>query len=369
MEAAKRILVINLGSTSSKLAYCENETILRQVELQNDMKRLRALKGADDVTAFFGKHVDDFIRETGIDVTALDAIAVRGIGKSGSYRHGAYRLTKQLLDDVRGGPIGHVGLYASTVIGGHLSEKYGIPAFLYDVVPTDEVMPIARITGIAHYRRHIASHTLNCRAVARRAALQMGKDPGAVNFIVTHMGGGFGTFAYKDGTIIETYSAEEGSFTPERPGRVAASLVEALYSDPAYGRDEIRRILKKDVGLYGWLGTSDCIEVERRIDAGDEKARLVYEAMAYQVSKDICSLGAVFCGRVDAVILTGGIAHSKRFTGWIEERVGFLAPVVRMPGSFEMEALAGGVARVLRGEEPVNDYNEVIPYHMFDKED
>ncbi len=369
METIKRILVINLGSTSSKLAYCENETIVRQVETQNDTKCIRALTNADDVTAFFGKQVDDFIREAGIDLTALDAIAVRGMGKSGSYRHGAYRLTKQLLNDVIAAPIGHVGLYASTVIGGHLSERSGVPAFLYDVVPTDEVMPIARITGIARYQRHIASHTLNCRAVARRAALQMGKDPGAVDFIITHMGGGFGTFAYHGGTIIETYSAEEGSFTPERPGRIPASLVSALYTDPSYTPEDIRRILKKDVGLFGWLGTSDCIEVERRIEDGDEKARLVYEAMAYQVSKDICSLGAVFCGKVDAVILTGGIAHSKRFTGWIEERVGFLAPVLRMPGSYEIEALAGGVARVLRGEEPLNDYNEVKPYCMFKEED
>ena len=131
---------------------------------------------------------------------------------------------------------------------------------------------------------------------------------------------------------------------------------------------DIRRILKKDVGLYGWLGTSDCVEVEKRIAAGDEKAKLVYEAMAYQISKDICSLGAVFCGKVDAIILTGGIAHSEMITGWIEERVGFLAPVRRVPGAFEIEALAGGVTRVLNGVEPLNDYSEVKAYAMF-KED
>ncbi len=369
MERIQKILVINLGSTSSKFAYCENDKVIKQVELKHDTKQLRALKGADDVTAFFGKHVNDFIRDAEVDMNALDAIAVRGIGKSGSYHHGAYRLTKELLEDVKGGPVGHVGLYASTVLGGQLAEQYNIPAFLYDVVPTDEVMDIARITGIAHYQRHIASHTLNCRAVARRVAEEMGKDPAHVNFIITHMGGGFGTLAYRDGTIVETYSAEEGSFTPERPGRISSNLVAELYSNPKYSEDDIRRILKKDVGLYGWLGTSSCIEVEQRIAAGDEKARLVYSAMAYQVSKDICSLGAVFCGKVDAIILTGGIAHSELFTGWIEERVGFLAPVKRVPGAFEIEALAGGVTRVLNGQEPVNDYNEVKPYSMFLEED
>lgn len=368
MENVKKILVINLGSTSSKIACCENDTIVKQVECRHDTKQLRALKGAEDILAFFGAYVDDFIRSEGIDVAKLDAIAVRGIGKSGSYRHGAYRLTPELLADVTSGPVGHIGLYASTVLGGTMSERFGVPAFLYDVVPTDEVMDVARITGVAHYQRHIASHTLNCRAVARRVALEMGKDPAHVSFIITHMGGGFGTLAYKDGTIVETYSAEEGSFTPERPGRVSGSLVAELYSDPKYSPDDIRRILKKDVGLYGWLGTSDCVEVEKRIAEGDEKAKLVYEAMAYQVSKDICSLGAVFCGKVDAVILTGGIAHSKLFTGWIEERVGFLAPVKRVPGAFEIEALAGGVTRVLRGEEPLNDYQDVKPYALF-KED
>lgn len=368
MDTVKKILVINLGSTSSKIAYCENAEIIRQVELQHDTKLLRALKGAEEIIAFFGKTVGDFIRDTALDISSLDAIAVRGIGKQGSYRHGAYRLTPELLADVTSAPVGHVGLYASTVIGGQLSAEYGIPAFLYDVVPTDEIMDIARITGIAHYQRHVASHTLNCRAVARRVAEEMGRDPMHVNFIITHMGGGFGTLAYRDGVIVETYSAEDGSFTPERPGRVPASLVQELYSDPKYTPEEIRRILKKDVGLYGWLGTSDCREVERRIAAGDEKAKLVYSAMAYQVAKDIASLGAVFCGKVDAIILTGGIAHSKLFTGWIEERVGYLAPVKRMPGAFEIEALAGGVARVLRGEEPVNDYSDVKSYVMF-KED
>ena len=368
MEKVKKILVINLGSTSSKIAYCVNDRIIRPVELQHDTKLLRALKGAEEITAFFGRAVEDFIRDAEIDLPALDAIAVRGIGKQGSYHHGAYRLTPELLADVTSGPVGHVGLYSSTVIGGRLSEKYGVPAFLYDVVPTDEVMPIARITGVAHYQRHIASHTLNCRAVARKVALEMGRDPDHVSFIITHMGGGFGTLAYRDGTIVETYSAEEGSFTPERPGRIASSLVQELYSDPKYTPEEIRRILKKDVGLYGWLGTSNCVEVERRIADGDEKAKLVYEAMAYQVSKDICSLGAVFCGKVDAIILTGGIAHSKLFTGWIEERVGYLAPVKRMPGAFEIEALAGGVTRVLNGEEPLNDYNDVKAYTLFEED-
>lgn len=365
MDAAKKILVINLGSTSSKIAYCQDAQVIKQEEYSHDTKQLRALDGPEAVAGFYGRYVDEFIEKAGLAMESLDAIAVRGIGKEGRYRHGAYRLDSQVLADCSSNKLGHMGLFASTVIGGRLAQRYHIPAFLYDVVPTDEVMDIARITGIAGYQRRIASHTLNCRAVAAKVAEQMGLSPRHARFIVTHMGGGFGTMAYQDGTIIETYSAEEGSFTPERPGRIPSALMTALYTDPAFSKEDIQRILKKETGMYGHLGTSDCVAVEQRIAAGDEKAKLVYQAMAYQVSKDICSLGAVFCGKLDAIILTGGVAHSKLFTGWIEERVGFLAPVKRMPGAFEIEALAAGVTRVLKGEEPVNDYQQVPAYKMF----
>lgn len=368
MSEIRKIFVINLGSTSSKIAYCENDTIVKQIELQHDTKELRALGTAEKITEFFGKFVDKFIQESGIRMEDMDAIAVRGIGKGGSYHHGAYLLTPEVVQDGTGGPVGHVGLFASTALGGKLSRQYNIPAYLYDVVPTDEVDDITRITGIAGYNRHIASHTLNMRAVARKTAEQMGKKLEDVNLIIAHMGGGFGTVAIHNGTIVDTNSAEEGSFTPERPGKISPSLLTALYTDPSYSKEEINRILKKDVGLYGHLGTSNCIEVEQRITAGDEKAKRVYEAMAYQVSKDICGMCAILCGKVDAVVLTGGIAHSMMFTDWISERVSFIAPVIRVPGAFEIEALAGGVTRVLNGEEEVNDYSKVKDYVMFNKE-
>ena len=363
----KRILVINLGSTSSKLAYCEDAAIVKEQTFRHDTASLRAMQGAEETVAFFGGFVERFLRESGVDAGALDALAVRGMGKNGSYRHGAYRLTKQVLDDVLSGPILHVGLYASTVIGAKLSEEYGIPAFLYDVVFTDEIAPIARITGVPHYRRNVASHTLNSRAVARMAAGEMGKPLEDTRFIVSHLGGGFGTMALVGGTIVETYSAEEGSFTPERAGRIPPGFVVALYGDPGNTPEEIRRILKEKVGMFGWLGTSDCAEVERRIAAGDGEAARVYEAMAYQVSKDICAMGAALRGSVDAILLTGGIAHSALFTGWITERVAHLAQVRKFPGSFETEALAAGVGRVLNGEETVNRYEDVEAYKIFTK--
>ena len=365
MDKKWNILVINLGSTSSKIAYCQNDEIIDQVELLHDSIELKNIKDPESLVAFYKKNVLGFLDEKGLAITEMDALAVRGIGKWSSYRHGAYLLTPQLGEDCRSSPVGHRGLYASTMIGDDLSRTYGVPAYLYDVVPTDEVPDIASICGIANYRMRIASHTLNCRAVARKAAENSGRDSNKSTFIISHLGGGFGTLVYKDGIIIDTYSAETGCFTPERAGRVPVSFVTSLFADGKYSGQDIERILKKDVGLFGHLGTSDCLEVEKRITNGDKKAKLVYEAMAYQVSKDISALGAVVCGKVDAIILTGGISKSAMLTGWIKERVSYIAQVIIMP-SMEMEALAGGVARVLNGDEHVNNYEEVGERILFE---
>ncbi|MCL1835655.1 MAG: butyrate kinase [Oscillospiraceae bacterium] len=367
MNKQWNILVLNLGSTSSKVAYYKSEEIVEQSEEQHDTKELRELKTPETILAYYKKIVFGFIDRINLNLEELDAIAVRGTGKWGAYKHGAYLLSQKLGDDVRGNTnIGHLGLYSGTMIGDELSKKYNIPAYLYDVVPTDEVPDIATITGIAGYRRRVASHTLNCRACARRVAERMGLDPGNSTFLIAHMGGGFCSLAYKDGIIIETNAAGDGSFTPERAGLIPSAFLTEVYTNPKYTEQDRQRMLRRDVGLYGHLGTSNCIEVEEMINNGDKKAKLVYEAMAYQVSRDIGSLAPVVGGKVDAIILTGGIAHSKMITGWITERVGFIAPVEIVPGAIEMEALAGGVTRVLNGEEEVNSYEDVREHFLFE---
>ncbi len=360
MEKNWNVLVLNLGSTSSKVAFFQGDKCVKKLEQNHDMKDLRALKTTDAVLDFYGKIIFGFIDSLDVPMEQMDAIAVRGSGKWGGYKHGAYLLTPEMGEEMaRTSKAGHKGLFSSTVIGARLSGKYHIPAYLYDVVPVDELPLIATINGIAGYRRRGGSHTLNCRAVAIKTAKDMGKDFDHSTWIISHLGGGFTTCIIKDNQIIESYNAEEGAFTPERLGRVPGSFMTQLYTDPNMTPQEIDRILRVDVGLYGHLGTSSGVEIEKRIAAGDRKAEIVYQAMAYQISKDIGALGAVACGKVDAIILTGGLAHSDLLTGWITERVGFLAPVVRVPGGMEMEALAGGVARVLAGEEAVNDYDEV----------
>lgn len=359
MDKKWSILVINFGSTSSQLAYCRGDEIVAEEQTEHSARELLEQDTKEKVLSFRRGILEGFLERTGLKVSDMDAIAARGTGKSGSYRHGAYLLSPELGADARGGEGSHQGLFSSTVIADELSQKYGVPAYLYDVVPTDEIYDVARICGIPGYRRQAHSHTLNCRATARMVAEEMGLSHDGATFIVSHLGGGFGTMCYKDGVIVDTYSSEEGSFTPSRAGRVPADFLARIYGNSEYTGKDIRHILRKEVGLYGHLGTYDCKEVERRIAGGDKKAELVYGAMAYQVSKDIGAMATVACGNVDAIILTGGIAGSELMTGWISRRVEYIAPVRIVPGSMEIEGLARGVSRVLSGEEQVNNYGEV----------
>ncbi len=362
----RKILVINMGSTSSQVAYCENTDIIAQREWAHKSEELKSLETVDDIVAFRKKLVLQFLEENNLKVSEMNAIAARGVGTFGSYRHGAYLLTPEVGADARAGG-GHQGLMSSTVIADELSQQYKIPAYLYDVVPVDEIYDIARVSGIPNHRRKAGSHTLNGRAVAMKTAAKLGIKYEEGTFIVCHMGGGVGTMCHHKGRIVETYSAEEGSFTPERAGRVPADVMRKVYSDRSLTPKDIRQILNVNVGLYGHLGTNDCREVEKMIANGDKKALLVYQAMAYQLSANIGAISTAVNGKVDAIILTGGVAHSKMMTGWITERVSFIAPVHIVPGAMEVEALAGGITRVLNGEEAVNDYEEVKrPHTLFE---
>lgn len=361
-----KILVINMGSTSSQVAYCENTEVIAQREWAHKSEEIKSLETVDDIVAFRKKFLFQFLEENNLKVSDMNAIAARGVGTFGSYKHGAYLLTPEIGADARAGG-GHQGLMSSTVIGDELSRQYGIPAYLYDVVPVDEIEDVARVSGIPNHRRKAGSHTLNGRAVAMKTAEKLGKKYEEGTFIVCHIGGGVGTMCHHNGRIIETYSAEEGSFTPERAGRVPAEVLRKVYSDRNLSPKDVRQMLNVNVGIYGHLGTNDCREVEKMIANGDKKAELVYRAMAYQLSSNIGAISTCVCGKVDAIVLTGGVARSKMLTGWITERVSFIAPVHIVPGAMEIEALAGGVTRVLNGEEGVNDYAEVKkPHTLFE---
>jgi len=206
--------------------------------------------------------------------------------------------------------------------------------------------------------RSSTSHVLNSRAMAMKAAAKLNRDFSDMNFVVAHMGGGVSLSVYEKGHLVDIISDDEGPFSPERSGRVHCRLLVNLCFSGQYDKKAINKMLSGNGGLKGYLGTVDAREVEKMIENGNEEARLIYEAMAYQIAKGIGELATVVKGKVDAIILTGGIAYSKMMTGWIIERVESIAPVEIMPGENEMESLAMGTLRVLRGEEEARNYTE-----------
>ncbi|MDR0671534.1 MAG: butyrate kinase, partial [Oscillospiraceae bacterium] len=240
-----------------------------------------------------------------------------------------------------------------------IADEVGVKAYVYDPVTVDELIPLVRITGLPEIRRKGMGHNLNMRATALRYAKQIGRPYSALTVAVAHLGGGITLTLHHEGRIVDMISDDEGPFSPERSGGLPVfqviDMMAANGGDKRAGMDRVHH----NAGLAAHLGTKDAREVEKRIAAGDAHARLVYEAMALEVAKNIAKLSVVVNGRLDAILLTGGMAHSKRLTDWIAARVGFLAPVEVLAGENEMEALAFGALRVLRGEETAHTFNKV----------
>jgi butyrate kinase len=238
-----------------------------------------------------------------------------------------------------------------------IAERAGIPGFTVDPVAVDEFDDIARISGLAEVQRQSLSHALNIKAVARRAAADLGQRYQDLNLVVAHLGGGISVTAHRGGRMVDVNNAlDAGPFAPERSGTLPLTdLIELCYSG-RFSREGLKKHLVGEGGLVSHLGTNSTIEVEKRIAAGDSKALLVSQAMAYQIAKEIGAMATVLHGQVDAVVLTGGVAHWKGLVEWVCARVAFIAPVMVYPGEDEMLALAEGALRVLRGEEEARSY-------------
>jgi butyrate kinase len=264
-----------------------------------------------------------------------------------------------MLQDLRRGLQGEHAANLGAPIAAEIARMAGDkPAFIVDPVVVDELAPVARISGLPGMERRSIFHALNQKAVARRAARDLGVPYESLNLIVVHLGGGISVGAHQKGRVIDVPNAldGEGPMSPERSGTLpTVSLVQLAFSW-RYTLPELSRMVVGRGGLVAHLGTNDAREVERRIAAGDERAELVYRAMAYQVAKEIGRAAAALSGQVDRILLTGGLAHSVRLTGWIQEQVAWIAPVLLYPGEDELQALAEGALRVLCAEEPAKVY-------------
>lgn len=346
----EKILVINPGSTSTKIAVYEDDRKLFVSSIEHSNEEIEQYDAIYDQYEFRKGLVLKELEKNGVKASDLTCIMSRG-GLLPPVPSGAIRVNQDMCDQLRLHPVNEHASNLGAPIAFSIAQENNIPAFVYDPVTVDEMAPIAKLTGFPEMRRRSLGHNLNMRAMAHRYAQEVGKKFEDVTVITAHMGGGTTIGVYENGRIVDIINDEEGPFSPERAGGLPTPQVIDLAYSGRYDSRTFKKLLKNSSGLQAYLGTKDAREVERMIDEGDEKAKLVYQAMAYQLSKGIGELATAVCGRVDAIILTGGIAYSKIFTDWITDRVSFIAPVVLYPGENEMDSLANGALRVLRGEE------------------
>lgn len=351
------MLVINPGSTSTKIGVFDNEISILEKTIRHDSEKINSFANIIDQYEFRKNTILDTLDNEGMNISKLSAVCGRG-GLLRPIEGGTYAVNETMLGDLRTGFAGQHASNLGGIIAYEIATGLNIPSFIVDPVVVDELEPIARISGFSLIERVSIFHALNQKAVARRVAKELGKKYTDLNLIVTHMGGGITVGVHKQGKVIDVNNGlhGDGPFSPERAGTVPAGDLVALCYSGQYYRDEIMKKLVGQGGLVGYLGTNDAVEVEKRIKAGDERASLVYEAMAYQVAKEIGAASAVLAGKVDAIVLTGGLAYGKDFVKSITDRINWIADIIVHPGENELQALAEGALRVLRGEENVKEY-------------
>ena len=361
MKRKLKILVNNPGSTSTAIALFEDDKLLDKETIRHSSEKLSKYIKIFDQHKIREEIILNFLKKKNININSLDAIVGRG-GVLKPVKSGAYRINKLMLEDLKERPRVEHASNLGAVIAYDLAQKIGVPSFIVDSVAVDELEPVARISGMSDIERESLCHVLNLKAAARRVAQELGKSYQELNLIVVHLGGGISVSAHRKGRMIDVNNASaEGPFSPERTGGLpSVELVKLCYSQ----KYTLREMLKKLIGgggLVDYLGTNNLLEVEERITKGDKKAKLLYQAMAYQIAKEIAAMAAVLKGKVNAIVITGNGARDKgvlgkTFVNWIKERVNFIAPVTVYPGTDEMKALALGAIRVLKGEEEALEY-------------
>ncbi len=352
MSKDYKILVINPGSTSTKVALFSNEQLLFDKKIEHSNKELTNFNKIIDQYHFRQDIILNFLKDKGIDLSTLNAVVGRG-GLLKPIASGTYRINEKMLGDLRKGVSGEHASNLGGLLANGIAEKLSIPSYIIDPVVVDEMKPVARISGMQEIPRISILHTLNQKAVARKAALDLGKKYEKLNFIIAHLGGGISVGIHCKGNVVDVNNAldGEGPFTPERSGGVpVGALVELCFSGK-FTKDEIKKKIKGKGGLVAYLNTNDVREVIKRIKQGDKRASLILEAMAYQVAKEIGAAATILKGQIDAIILTGGIAYANEFVNMIRDRVSFISLVMVYPGEEEMLALCEGALRVLKGEE------------------
>ncbi len=360
MSELFRILVINPGSTSTKLAIFEDEKMVFSESLRHSVEELSPYKNIFDQYEFRKSAILKSLDENGYSVSDFSAIVGRG-GLLRPIPGGTYEVDNTMLEELRYAKQGEHASNLGAILAHELAQLSGVKAYIVDPVVVDEMDKVARISGHPEICRRSIFHALNQKAVARRAASEIGKSYEEANLIVVHMGGGISIGAHMKGKVIDVNNALDGDgpFTPERSGTLPLTQLIDLCFSGKYTKDWVMKRIKGNGGLVAYLGTNSGIEVQKRIDNKDNYAELVYRAMAYQIAKWIGKTAAALRGDVDAIVLTGGLAYDEKYmVSWLKEYVSFIAPVIVYPGGDEEKALALGVLRVLRDQERPKIYHE-----------
>ncbi|MDQ1851386.1 butyrate kinase [Bacillus stercoris] len=353
----KRILTINPGSTSTKIGVFHNERSIFEKTLRHNIEELQRFDQIIDQYEFRKNHILETLHEQGINISKFDAVCARG-GLLRPIEGGTYVVNDDMIEDLKSGYAGQHASNLGGIIAREIADGLNIPSYIVDPVVVDEMSVLAKVSGMPEIERKSIFHALNQKAVARKAAASLGKRYENMKMIITHMGGGITIGVHDRGRVVDVNNGlhGEGPFSPERAGTVpAGDLVDLCFSGE-YTKEEIMKKLVGTGGLLGYLGTNDAVKVEQMIQGGDEKARFIYDAMAYQIAKEIGAASAVLKGEVEAIVLTGGLAYGKSFVSTIRSYIDWISDVLVYPGENELQSLAQGALRVLQGEEQSKQY-------------
>ena len=352
-----KLLIINPGSTSTKIGVYEDEKELFEETLRHSTEEISKYATIYDQRDFRKEVILNVLKEKNFDIKTLDAVVGRG-GMLKPIAGGTYKVTEELLEDLKVGVQGQHASNLGGILSNEIAKELGIPAFIVDPVVVDELQDIARFSGVPELPRKSKFHALNQKAVAKRFGKESGKGYENLNLIVVHMGGGVSVGAHKNGKVVDVNNAldGDGAFSPERAGGVpAGDLVKMCFSGK-YTEKEIYSKLVGNGGLNAYANTNDMRDVLKMMEDGDNNAKVLFDAFIYQVCKDIGSMATVLEGRVDKIILTGGISYSPVVVDAITKRVNWIADIKVYPGEDELLALAQGAIRVLDGEEEASVY-------------
>ncbi len=354
---AIKSLIINPGSTSTKIGVFEDETLLFEETLRHSTEEIAQYASIVDQKDFRKEIITNLLASKDFDINSLNMVVGRG-GMLKPIPGGTYAVTDDLLEDLK---IGKQGQHASNlggILAREIGDSIGVPSFIVDPVVVDEMCAVARYSGVPELPRTSVFHALNQKAVAKRYAKENGKAYDSLNLIVVHMGGGVSVGAHLNGRIIDVFNAldGDGAFSPERAGGAPVGALIKMCFSGQYTEKEIYKKFVGNGGFNAYLGTNDMRDVEKMVLAGDAKATEIRDAFIFQVSKDIGSMAAVLKGKVDAIVVTGGIAYDKGVVAGLKDACEWIAPFTVYPGEDELGALVQGGLRVLNGEEKAMVY-------------